>query len=165
MIRAVIASLLVFIVYIVYTGSITVYDIVTGIGAALVVGMLIGEKLVVNWRKVIDVRRWGLFIRYVIRYFFIDEVIAHWTVIKLGLSPSMPIKPAIVRVPIESKTEYAQTAVALSITNTPGTVVVDADRERGVFYVHWIYAADLTPTGAYRGIAEVFDKYAKKIFD
>ncbi len=163
--RIAIPILLAFLVYIVYSGTLTLYDLVTGIIVASIIGIIISSRMVENWEKTIDIRRWFTLLRYIIRYVFIDEIKAHLLVIKLGLSPSMPIKPAIVRIPIKSKSEYAQTLVALSITNTPGTVVVDADRDRGVIYVHWIYAKDLTEEGAYREVAEVFDRYAKKIFD
>jgi multicomponent Na+:H+ antiporter subunit E len=77
----------------------------------------------------------------------------------------MPIKPGIVRVPINSKSEYAITLIAISITNTPGTVVVDVDKERGILYVNWIYVISENPDVTYREIAEVFDRYALKIFD
>ncbi len=163
--RIVIPILLAFLVYIVYTGALTLYDLITGIIAASIIGIIVGPRIIEKWEKTVDIRRWITLIIYAIRYALIDEIRAHLLVIRLGLSPSMPIRPAIVRIPLKSRSEYAQTLVAISITNTPGTVVVDADRDRGIFYVHWIYAKDLTVEGAYKEVAEVFDRYAKKIFD
>lgn len=156
---------LTFVLYIVYTGSARLYDIVTGFIVALVIGGVFASTLIEDWQKSLDIRRAFTLIRYMIRYFLLDEVKAHIEVIKLGLSPKMPIKPGIVRVPLKSKNEYAITLVSLSITNTPGTVVIDVDKDKGVLYVNWIYVKSIESDECYEHIAKDFDAYAKKIFD
>ncbi|MEM1661416.1 MAG: Na+/H+ antiporter subunit E [Desulfurococcaceae archaeon] len=158
-------AILAFIIYVVYTGSLKIYDIITGLAVALLVGFTISPLLINDWRKALDMKRLFIAIKYALRYFLIDEVKAHIEVIKLGFSPRMPIKPGIVRVPYTSSSEYALTAISLSITNTPGTVVVDFDKERKILYVNWIYVKSTSPEENYKHIVEVFDKYAKKIFD
>jgi len=165
LVRAITPILLAFAIYIVYTGAVRLYDIVTGIVSAIALGIIMAPLLVEDWRKSLDVRRLLHFTLYVFRYFLIHEVKAHLNVIKMGLSPTMPIRPGIVRVPIGSRNEYSITMVSIAITNTPGTVVVDLNKERGILYVHWIYVKDVKPEVTYREIAWDFNRYAKKIFE
>ncbi|MEM4503101.1 MAG: Na+/H+ antiporter subunit E, partial [Ignisphaera sp.] len=112
-----------------------------------------------------DIRRWVWLFAYTLHYFFIDEVKAHIDVIKRIIHPKMPINPGIVKVPINVSTDYALTAVANSITNTPGTVVVDVDKEKGYLYIHWIDVKTIEPNEAWKQISQVFEKFAKKVFD
>lgn len=163
--KALAPALFTFAIYLIYTGNVSLYDLVTGALVAVVVGAALAPLAVEDWRKSLDPLRLALLVKYIFRYFLIDEVLAHWNVIKMGLSPRMNIRPGIVRVPIKSKSEYAITLVSISITNTPGTVVVDLDKDRGILYVNWIYVETTEPEGAYRAVTAVFDEYAKRIFD
>ncbi|MEM4062124.1 MAG: Na+/H+ antiporter subunit E, partial [Desulfurococcaceae archaeon] len=76
-----------------------------------------------------------------------------------------PVNPAVVMAPFDVETDYALTTIANSITNTPGTVVVDVDEKRRVFYIHWIDAKTLDPLDVKKRVFEDFEKYAKRIFD
>lgn len=163
--KAIAPTIIAFTIYIIYTGSLKVYDLVSGAVVAIVIGSILSPMLVEDWRKSLDIKRFLYLIVYILRYFLIDEMKAHIHVIKLGLSPRMAIRPGIVRVPIGSKSDYAWTLVSISITNTPGTVVVDVDKEKGLAYVNWINVTTTDPLECYKNIAQVFDSYAKKIFD
>ncbi|MEM0027457.1 MAG: Na+/H+ antiporter subunit E [Ignisphaera sp.] len=163
--KAVTPIIVAFVIYIIYTGAVTLYDIVTGAFVAILSGVALASMLVEDWRKSLDIKRFLYLIRYTIRYFIVDEVKSHLDVIKIGLSPKMPIKPGIVRVPIESRSDHGIMLVSISITNTPGTVVVDIDKEKGILYVNWIYVKSVEPLECYKEIAQTFDYYAKKIFD
>ncbi|MEM0005650.1 MAG: Na+/H+ antiporter subunit E [Ignisphaera sp.] len=165
LLRALPIFLFSFLLYLVYSGSLKLYDIATGIVVSIAIGIIIAPIVVENWRKALDISRLFYLIKYIIIYFLIYEVKAHLNVIKIGLSPSIQIKPGIVRVPIHSKSGYALTLVSLSITNTPGTVVIDVDEEKNILYVNWIYVTTTKTEDMYREIAEEFDIYAKKIFD
>ncbi|RLG77421.1 MAG: cation:proton antiporter, partial [Thermoprotei archaeon] len=63
------------------------------------------------------------------------------------------------------KTDYAMTTIANSITNTPGTVVVDVDPVERNFYVHWIDVKTTEPEEARLRISNVFEKYAWRVFE
>ncbi len=158
-------SIMGFIVYIVYTGSISAYDIVSGVIVSLVVAGFLSTFTIDNPLKTIDPRRWGWLILYSLYYFFIAEVKAHLDVMYRILHPRMPVKPGIVMVPYSVKTDYAITAVANSITNTPGTVVVDIDTENKRYYVHWINVKTTDPEKARKEISIMFEYFAKKVFD
>jgi len=159
------AMILSFIIYIIYTGSVSPYDLITGVIVAVIVGLLAGEIVVKDPGKALDPKRLAYLVKYTFWYFFVAEVKAHADVIKRALSPKMPLNPAIVRVPYYVETDYAMTTIANSITNTPGTVVVDIDPDRKIFYVHWIDAKTSDPGEARKMISLEFEENAKKIFD
>ncbi len=164
-VKAVGPAIAAFIIYIIFSGSVRPYDLITGAVVAVVTGLIVANLVVSKPRKVGELARLGWLIRYAFRYFFIDEVRAHVDVMSRIVKPSMPINPGIVRVPYYVESDYAMTTIANSITNTPGTVVVDVDDERKVFYVHWIDVKALKPEETRAKISEVFERYAKKIFD
>lgn len=157
--------LLAFIVYVVFSGSASSYDLITGASVAFVTSLITANLVVSNPDKLIQVKRLGWLLIYSIRYFFIDEVKAHLDVMKRILHPKMPINPAIVKIPYEVTSDYAMLTIANSITNTPGTVVVDVFAEEKAFYVHWISAVTTEPTEAKKAVSEIFERFAKRIFD
>ncbi len=164
-VKCVAPAIMAFAVYIVYTGAARLYDVVTGVVAAIAVGSLFGVLVVSDWRKSLDPKRLGWLALYTLKYFLVHEVKAHAEMIRRCLGPRIDINPAIVRVPIRSRTGFGVTMVSIAITNTPGTVVVDLDEEKGVLYVHWLFAKTLVDSEAYREVAEDFDRYAQRVFE
>lgn len=163
--RVLVVAILTFTMYIVYTGSISTYDIVTGVIVAIAVGLLFSDLTVRNPKKLLCPTRWATLLVYALKYFFYYETIAHIDVIRRILHPRVPVNPAIVEAPFNADTDYAIAAVANSITNTPGTVVVDVDESRKVFYIHWIDAKTLDPVEVRKTVFEDFERYIKKVFD
>jgi multicomponent Na+:H+ antiporter subunit E len=163
--RAIPVAILAFIVYIIFTGSATHFDIVTGIIGAIIIGAVFGSIVVTNVHKFTQVWRyfWGL--AYALHYFFVAEVLAHYDVTKRILNPKMPINPGIVKVPIDVSSDYSILAVANSITNTPGTVVVYVHPSKKYFYVNWIDVTTPEPEGARKAISYIFEIFARKVFD
>ncbi len=163
--RVFVVAVMAFIVYIVFSGSVSVYDLISGVIVSLGVAAITASFTIQNPVKALDPRRWAWLIAYALHYFFIDEVKAHLDVMYRILHPKLPVRPAIVKVPYRVETDYAITAVANSITNTPGTIVVDIDTENKSYFVHWIYAETLDPEKAREKISLVFENFAKKVFD
>ena len=84
-------------------------------------------------------------------------VLANIDVAKRALSPGMPIDPRVVTFKTMLKSDVARTALANSITLTPGTVTIDIVDD--VFYVHAIAkepADDLLEGAMERRVAHVF---------
>ncbi len=84
-------------------------------------------------------------------------VLANIDVAKRALSPRMPIDPQVVTFKTMLKSDVARTALANSITLTPGTVTIDIVDD--VFYVHAIAkepADDLLGGAMERRIAHIF---------
>ena len=163
--RSIPIIILAFIIYIVFTGSITPFDLVTGIIGAIIVGAAFGAVAVSNAYKFVQVWRyfWGL--AYALYYFFVAEVRAHLDVIRRILSPSMPINPGIVKVPIDVKSDYAILSISNSITNTPGTVVVYVHPSKKYLYVNWIDVKTTALEEARKAISYYFERFSKRIFD
>ncbi|MGE4496922.1 MAG: Na+/H+ antiporter subunit E [Deferribacterales bacterium] len=64
-----------------------------------------------------------------------ETIVANIQVVKIILSPSLPIDPQVVEFKSDLKSDLGLTILANSITITPGTVTLDI-REDNVFVVH-----------------------------
>jgi multicomponent Na+:H+ antiporter subunit E len=162
--RTLIIALSIALVYLVYTGSLSVSEALISLGVGFAVASLIGGDLVVDESK-LGLKRFIEAVRYAFKYFTIIEYQAHYQVVKAILSRNPGLKPAIVEVPYDVNSEIAIVTIANSITNTPGTVVVDVDEGKKRFYVHWLFAEAFEGEEARRGVSAEFEKWAKKIFD
>lgn len=69
-------------------------------------------------------------------YFFKELFKSNVKLAAIVLSPSLPVKPAIVKVRTKLKTRMGRLMLANSITLTPGTLSVELDGEW--LYVHWV---------------------------
>ncbi|ALM75276.1 Na+/H+ antiporter subunit E [Thermococcus barophilus] len=154
-------ALLAFITYILFTGSARPFDLVTGLIVAIGVGLLVGKYLVQSDSKALNPVRWLWLGIYFIWYMLVAEVKAHLDVMAKIISGKY--EAGIVKVPIDVRTDYAKTLIANSITNTPGTVVVDLDDE--YMYVNWINVTTEDPEKARKEICADFERFAKKVFE
>lgn len=76
------------------------------------------------------------------------------------VSPSLPIRPALVRVPTSLRSDLGRLVLANSITLTPGTLTVDIDGDE--LLVHWIDCPPGTDiAAATRTIAGDFERHLK----
>jgi len=151
--------------YLIFSGNYTTLDLITGAIAAIIASAILVDIVVEYPTKIVNPVRWGWSIAYAIYYLLVAEVKAHLDVVKRILHPAMPIKPGIVRVPYYVKTDYAKVLIADSITNTPGTVVVDIDEDKRTLYVHWINVKTTTPEECREHISKSFEYFAKRMFD
>lgn len=149
-----------FLVYVSLVGSLGTDELIIGLVIAAIVGIITRDLLVSDEKKVLDPRRWLSALRYLAVYWFYYEPIAHWDVVKRVFT--MNLRPSIVRVPYSLKSEYGVTAVGNSITNTPGTVVVDVDERRGYYYVHWINAPSVEEEFCYNNISKGFEGLVRR---
>ena len=76
----------------------------------------------------------------------------------------MPIRPGIVKIKTSLTSESAITALANSITLTPGTLTVDLTDD-GTLYVHWINVRSDDVDEATRMIARRFEYFLERIFE
>jgi len=101
-----------------------------------------------------------------IRFFyvlFIEIIKANVMVAKIILQPKMNIKPGIIAVPIRTKTDVGITAIANTITLTPGTLTIDVSDNKEVLYVHAIDASD--PQGLCDSIRDDLEEYVLEAFE
>ena len=70
--------------------------------------------------------------------------------------------PGIVRVPIGERSERGVAISSLATTLSPGSVLIDVDRERGDLLVHVIDASD--PDGVRDAMPRFYDRYQRRVF-
>lgn len=71
-------------------------------------------------------------------------------------------RPGIVRVPIGERSERGVAVSALATTLSPGSVLVDIDREAGDLLLHVIDASD--PDGVRDRLQRFYDRYQRRVF-
>lgn len=151
-------------IYMVYTGSYNLLEALIAVVAGAIVAYIFAADLIEDYSK-ISIKRLGYALFYLLKYFTIIEYNAHMGVLKLILNPKARYSPAIVRVPYDVSNTYSIVFIANSITNTPGTVVIDIDEKRKYYYVHWIDATAIEDKEAKKSVSQEFEDYIKKIFE
>lgn len=144
-------------------GKIDVQVVIAGLIAAGIVAILFHEMLPKEHHVFISPRRIFWFLVY-IPVFFYYMIKANFDVVYRALHPAMPIKPGIVKIKTNLKTDSGITALANSITLTPGTLTVDLTDD-GFLYVHWINVKSDETEQATKYIAQKFEWFLKKIFE
>jgi len=151
-----------FLLWLVFTFSMQIYNVIIGLVAALIVTLLFGQRFLNDWKKFYNPLRyfWGIIYIVVLVW---ECLKANFDVAYRVLSPNMPIKPGIVKVRSILKTNIAKTFLANSITMTPGTITIDIIDD--VFYIHWIYVSSQDPAVYTSKIIGRFEKLLKKVFE
>jgi multicomponent Na+:H+ antiporter subunit E len=166
--RRLVYFVLAFVIWILLTwpiadGKIDVQVVIAGLIASVIAAVLFHEMLPREHRIFISPVRifWGL---VYLPVFFYYVVKANFDVVYRALHPKMPIKPGIVKIKTALKTESGITALANSITLTPGTLTVDLTDD-GYLYVHWINVKSDEVEEATKQISQRFEWFLQKIFE
>jgi multicomponent Na+:H+ antiporter subunit E len=166
--RRLIYFILAFIVWIILTwpfveGKIDIQVVIAGLIASVIVAVLFHEILPKEHRVFISPVRvfWALIY---IPVFFYYVIKANFDVVYRALHPKMPIRPGIVKIKTNLKTDSGITALANSITLTPGTLTVDLTDD-GYLYIHWINVKSEDIEQATKHIAQRFEWFLQKIFE
>ncbi|HEX42277.1 MAG TPA: Na+/H+ antiporter subunit E [Phycisphaerales bacterium] len=144
-------------------GTIDLQIVIVGLVVSAVVAVLFHEILPREHGIFISPTRAFWFLLYV-PVFFYYMVRANFDVVYRALHPQMPIKPGIVKIKTALKTDSGLTALANSITLTPGTLTVDLTGD-GYLYVHWINVKSDDVEQATAHIARRFEWFIAKIFE
>lgn len=151
-----------FLLWLALTFNLGLPNIIVGLVAALITTLVFGKQFLTDSAKFFQPQRYFWIIIYI--FVFIWECIkANLDVAYRVLSPTMPIKPGIVKVKSTLKTDIAKTFLANSITMTPGTITVDVVDDE--FYIHWIYVGNKDPKVYTDKILGRFEKFMKRIFE
>jgi multicomponent Na+:H+ antiporter subunit E len=144
------------------TFELTAANIIVGSVASVLCSLFFGRFFIKNVNKLLQPHRYFWFLVYL--FVFIWECIkANLDVAYRVIHPSMPIRPGIVKVKTELKSDLAKMLLANSITMTPGTISVDIIDD--YLYIHWIYISSEDPE-VYTGIITgAFEKYIKRIVE
>lgn len=148
--------------WVLFTASLDPQELVVGaICSALVAGISYGLFLRGPVREKLQPKRWAYLLAYLPVYIW-AEIKAHLNVAYRTLHPKLPLKPAIVRVPTELRSDVGLTTLANSITMTPGTLSVEVNEEKPSLYVHWINAETLEPEEVKKKVGGPFERFLKE---
>lgn len=111
----------------------------------LVIGFLMGY--LVLWFAQPVTGRSGYFLKvrqvtYFLIFFLWELVLANLRVAYDVITPKHTMRPGIVAVPLDARTDSEITLLANLITLTPGTLSLDVSDDRKALYVHSIYISD-----------------------
>jgi multicomponent Na+:H+ antiporter subunit E len=144
-------------------GRIDVQVMAAGVIASLIVAFLFHEILPKEHRVFVSpVRLFWLLVYLPVFFYYVMK--ANLDVVYRAIHPQMPIKPGIVKIKTNLKTESGITALANSITLTPGTLTVDLTDD-GFLYVHWINVKSTDVEQATKFIAQRFEWFLERIFE
>jgi multicomponent Na+:H+ antiporter subunit E len=115
----------------------------------LLIGGGIGMGIAYTFRHMyphtVNLHRFVAATPYIVLYLytFIRELVAgSIMVMRIVLSPRLPVRPDVVEIPLRVRSDAAITLIANSITLTPGTLTMDHDPGTNTLYVHAITGED-----------------------
>jgi multicomponent Na+:H+ antiporter subunit E len=112
----------------------------------LALGFGLGFLILVTMRGTIGspvYARKALQVLDLLLFFSIELVKANLRVAYDVLTPGYQLRPAVVAVPLDARTDLEITLLANLITLTPGTLSLDVSKDRGELYVHAMYLDDV----------------------
>ncbi|MBN1270148.1 MAG: Na+/H+ antiporter subunit E [Kiritimatiellae bacterium] len=145
------------------TGALRTQDVWVGAAVAAVVALVMRELSVERYGRWLNPVRYLWALAYL--FVFAFEVIkANVDVAYRVLHPALPINPGIVKVRTRLRTPEGRTALANSITLTPGTMTVDVTDD-GFLYIHWINVRTMDIEEATRTIIGRFEWFIERILE
>ncbi len=138
-------------------------DIAAGIIAAGLVSIVMRDLMTNRFARLLEPSRyfWAVVYIFVFAYYML---IASFDVMYRVLHPALPIRPGVIKVKTKLRSPSARTALANSITLTPGTLTLDMDAE-GYLYIHWINVETKDPDAAAEQILGRFEWFIQRIFE
>ncbi len=160
--------ILLFICWILLTTPIKSYEIdwqilIVGLVISTISGFIFGEGFTESPHKFFGIKRYLWAIAYIPVLIFWC-IIANFDVAYRVLHPNLPIRPGIVKVKTRLRSKSGLTALANSITLTPGTMSVEID-PTGYLYIHWINVKTDDIEKVTELIVRRFEKILERIFE
>lgn len=160
--KYVIYILVAYIFWLLFTVNFSSASLGIGLIVAIITTLFLSGYFVHDVHKLFHPQRYFWFLIYLIIFAW-ECLKANLEVAYRVLHPDLPIKPGIVKVKTNLKTNMARTTLANSITMTPGTITVDIIDDH--LYIHWIYVKSTDPEQYTEKISGRFEKYIKRIFE
>lgn len=137
-------------VYLLLAASLAPAELALAAGVGLLAALLVSRHFSFSPRILSPVRLLRALLYF--PYFLAQMVWANLKIAAVVLSPRLPLRPSIVRAPSRLRTPTGILLLSSSITLTPGTLTVDAEKDR--LYIHCVQASereDQDPEGAITG--------------
>lgn len=129
------------------------------LGAAL--GLLIPMFTRRFFPEPVTIGRIGTIVRFLLVVLY-DIVVASFTVARLTLGPMSRLKPRFIRIPVSLADDFALTALASTISLTPGTVSAELAPDREHILIHALDVDD--EEALVRTIKERYEAPIREIF-
>ncbi len=137
-------------------------EVLVGVGVALLTAVFFGRHLPVQPSRLLHPVRWFWLLVYIPVFVYMC-LKANIDVALRVLSPGLQIRPGIVKIRTNLKSDVARVFLANSITLTPGTMTVEIKDD--VLYIHWIEVGASDITAASKAIIGPFEYFLARIFD
>lgn len=111
----------------------------------LVVGFLLGYLVLWLSRDLLEARKYSATVPRLIEFtlFFLWELLlANIRIAYDVLTPTHHMRPGIIAMPLDARTDGEITLLANLITLTPGTLALDVSADRKTMYIHMMYIRD-----------------------
>jgi len=145
--------------WVLLAGSLDPQEVLAGGGVALLVTAVAAPRLTIFTGMRFTLAAPLHLMRYLV-HFFGALVVANFDVARRVVSPSLPIRPAVVEVRTGLRSALGRMLLANSITLTPGTLTIDVEGDR--LLVHWIDCPPGTDLAqATNAIAAGFERHIK----
>lgn len=138
-------------------------EIFAGLAVSLLVALIMREASYTGYGRWLNPVRYFWAVIYMVVFFYY-VMKANFDVAYRVLHPAMPIEPGIVKVRTTLRSPEARTALANSITLTPGTLTVDITDD-GFLYIHWINVRAKDVESATERIIGRFEWFLRRILD
>lgn len=93
-----------------------------------------------------------------IAFYLKELVVASLRVAYDVLTPQKHMRPAVIAIPLDVKTDLEITLLANFITLTPGTLSIDVSKDRKTLYIHEVYVKSGDREKVRKHIKEGFEK-------
>lgn len=112
-------------------GNVTWLTVITGVGVAILVTRVFYlPPAELSGR----INPWYVLVFFA--HFFADVAIASFTVAFQALNPRPIPRSSVIGIQLRTRSDLIMTLDAIAMSLVPGSLVVEADRERGVLYLH-----------------------------
>jgi multicomponent Na+:H+ antiporter subunit E len=108
-------------------------------------GFVLGYGILLLSQRVVGPSRYFLRVRQLVGfalYYLRELVLANLRVARDVLAPSYAMRPAIIAIPLDARTDLEITLLSNLIALTPGSLGLDVSDDRSVLYVHGMFVDD-----------------------
>lgn len=149
-------NLVLALVWVFATGRFTFVDLLAGYAIGFVVLVVSSRE-----RPPVYARRVAKLVRF-LGFLFQESLVSALRIAYDALTPGFRVRPAVVAVPLDTRTDEELTLLASLITLTPGSLAVDVSEDRRTLFVYAMYVKE--PEEVRRLVKEGYERRVLEVF-
>ena len=130
-------NILLAVAWVALTGPVTTANLIVGFLVGYVALTIVHPSL----RRKKGLGKLRLWISFLL-FFLWEVVLSNLRVAAAVIRPQSSLRPGVIAIPLEARTDIEITMLANCITLTPGTLSVDVSRDRKLLFVHALQIHD-----------------------